>query len=391
VPVFIDAVIADRRYAGDAVSVPTSVDVVVFEVRGVSLKTRPGQLVFCYRVLGHDDESWHHTRDARIEYHGLPRGDYVFEARAVDRDLGVSQTPARVALSVHLPYERIFAVSLLIVAFGLIGWQATRIVRRDTHLTESNRRLEENATALEKAHQEVLRASQAKSAFLANMSHELRTPMNAIINFSSLILDRAYGDIGPQLRDAVEEIDRNGDSLLNQINDVLDLSKIEAGAMTLELVDCSPASCVENAVASQMHRAQSKGLTLSAQAAPGLPTIQADERRLTQQVLVNLVDNAIKFTDDGQVSVGADAMDDGIHFWVEDTGHGIGAAEQERVFQPFFQVDDTITRTAGGSGLGLAIVRRFVELHGGRLWLDSEPGTGSTFHFLIPRLPGAPA
>ena len=392
VPVFVDAVVADRRYAGvHAVDVPTSVDVVVFEVRGVSLKTRPGQLVFSYRLLGHEDESWQHTRDTRIEYHGLPRGDYVFEVRAVDRDLGDSDTPARVALGVHLPYERIALVAALVVAFGLIVWLATRIVRRDARLQESNRRLEENARALEQAHQEVLRASQAKSAFLANMSHELRTPMNAIINFSSLILDRAYGDVEPQLRDAVEEIDRNSGSLLNLINDVLDLSKIEAGAMTLELAECAPSSCIDNAIASQMHRARNRGLSLVAQAAPDLPTIQADERRLTQQVLVNLVDNAIKFTDDGQVLVGAAVVEDGVHFWVTDTGCGISAAEQARVFQPFFQVDDTMTRTAGGTGLGLAIVRRFVELHEGRLWLESEPGTGSTFHFVIPLFPAPSA
>ncbi|MDA0335020.1 MAG: HAMP domain-containing sensor histidine kinase [bacterium] len=211
--------------------------------------------------------------------------------------------------------------------------------------------------------------------------------MNAIINFSSLILDRAYGDVEPQLRDAVEEIDRNGGNLLNLINDVLDLSKIEAGAMTLELAECYPAACVDNAVASQMHRARIKGLSLLARAAADLPMIQADERRLTQQVLVNLVDNAIKFTDTGQIVVGADLVGDGVHFWVADSGCGISLAEQARVFQPFFQVDDTITRTAGGTGLGLAIVRRFVELHAGRLWLESQPGTGSTFHFVIPIQP----
>ena len=390
VPVFIDAVVADRRYAGvDAVDVPTSVDVVVFEVHGVSMKTRPGQLVFSYRLLGHQDESWQHTRDTRIEYHGLPRGDYIFEVRAVDRDLGDSDTPARVALSIHLPYERIALVVTLAIAIGLIAWQGTRIVRRDARLQDSNRSLEENARALEQAHQEVLRASQAKSAFLANMSHELRTPMNAIINFSSLILDQAYGDLAPQLRDAVEEIDRNSGNLLNLINDILDLSKIEAGAMTLSLAACDPATCIDNTIASQMHRAHDKGLLLVAQASPNLPMIQADERRLTQQVLVNLVDNAIKFTDNGQILVGADLVEKGVHFWVADTGCGIGAAAQARVFQPFFQVDDTMTRTAGGTGLGLAIVRRFVELHGGRLWLESEPGVGSTFHFVIPPLPAS--
>ena len=389
VPVYVDAVVADRRYAGvDAVRVPSSVDVVVFEIRGISLKTRPGQLVFCYRLLGSDDEGWQHTRSTRVEYHGLPRGDYVFEVRAVDRDLGDSDAPAKVALSVHLPYDQIALVGTVILAVGLVGWQARRIMRRDARLQESNRRLEENSRALEAAHSEVLRASQAKSAFLANMSHELRTPMNAIINFSSLILDKAYGDVGPDLRDAVEEIDRNGENLLNLINDVLDLSKIEAGAMELDLSDCDPADCIDNALASQLHRAQNKGLELHADIRGELPVIQADARRLTQQVLVNLVDNAIKFTASGTIHVGAEAADNGVHFWVADTGCGIGPAEQRQVFQPFFQVDDTMTRTAGGTGLGLAIVRRFVELHGGRLWLESEPGEGSTFHFDIPRSPG---
>jgi two-component system sensor histidine kinase ChiS len=385
VPVFVDAVIADRRYDSPAaVAMPTTVEVVSFEVRGISLKTGPEQMVYCYRLLGHDD-TWRHTRTPRIEFAGLPTGNYTFEVMAVDRDLGTSQTPARVSLRVHLPYERMALIGLSVLAIGLVGWQAARVVRRDARLRATNRQLEENARALEKAHQEVLRASQAKSAFLANMSHELRTPMNAIINFSSLIRDGAYGEITPDLRDAVEEIDRNGDNLLSLINDVLDLSKIEAGAMTLEMGECSPAACVETAVASQQHRALAKGLDLTPETNGDLPVIRADERRLTQQVLVNLVDNAIKFTEHGSIRVGAEAHNGDVHFWVADTGKGIGPEERERVFQPFFQVDDTITRSHGGTGLGLAIVRRFIELHGGRIWLDSEPGRGSTFHFEIPR------
>lgn len=384
VPVFVEAVVADKRYDGsDAVAVPSTVDVVVFEVRGVSLKTRPGKLVYRYRLNGFDSD-WHHTTDPRIEYHGLSHGDYEFEVMAVDRDLATSTTPARLDLRVHLPWERLGLIALLVTAVGLVGWQAVRVMRRDARLQETNKRLEENARALETAHQQVLRASQAKSAFLANMSHELRTPLNAIINFSSLILDRAYGDIGPDLRDAVEEIDRNGDNLLHLINDVLDLSKIEAGAMALQVDDCSPEACVHNAVASQRHRAQAKGLELTPEAAAELPSIRADERRLTQQVLVNLVDNAIKFTDTGGIRVGAEAQNTDVHFWVADTGRGIDAEQQKRVFQPFFQVDDTLTRDIGGTGLGLAIVQRFVELHGGRVWLDSELGRGSTFHIKIP-------
>jgi signal transduction histidine kinase len=386
VPVVIDAVVADRRYAGvDSVAVPSTVDLIAIEFHSISLKTRVGQTVFCYRLAG--EQGWRHTRDNRVEYHSLPRGDYTFEVLAVDRDLNYSAVPARISLSVHLPYERIAWLSLLGVTVVLLAWQATRIVRRDHRLQLSNRELEEKTRALEKAHQEVMQASQAKSAFLANVSHELRTPLNAIINFSALILENTYGDISDDLRDAVEEIDHNGDNLLNLINDVLDLSKIEAGAMKLQFAECAPSVCVETAVTAMLHRARNKGLALSGEVEDDLPELWADQRRLTQQVLVNLVDNAIKFTNQGDVRVGA-ARDNGdVHFWVADTGQGIASADRDRVFQPFYQVDGTATRAAGGTGLGLAIVRRFVELHGGSIWLESEEGRGSTFHFRIPHSP----
>ena len=227
-------------------------------------------------------------------------------------------------------------------------------------------------------------ASQAKSAFLANMSHELRTPMNSIINFSSLILDGVYGEISAEMRDAVEEIDGNSDNLLDLINDVLDLSKIEAGSMQLQLADCVPEVCIENAVTSLQYRATEKELQLLREVEDDLPVLQADERRLTQHVLVNLVKNAIKFTRQGEVRIGARRENGSVVFWVADTGIGIPVQEQEKIFDTFYQMDGSLTREAEGTGLGLAICRRFVEMHGGRIWVESEPEQGSSFFFTIP-------
>jgi len=239
------------------------------------------------------------------------------------------------------------------------------------------RRLEQQNRALETA-------NRLKSEFLANMSHEIRTPMNAVINFSSLILDGSYGEINEELRDAVEEIDKNGVALLSLINDILDLAKIEAGAMKLEITECEPEALLQTALSGLEYEAEEKGLNLSTEVERGLPTLKVDERRLTQHVLVNLIENAIKFTAEGEIRVGARREDGDIQFWVSDTGIGISVDEQENIFESFRQVDGSVTRVAQGSGLGLTIVRRFVEMHGGRIWVESELGKGATFRFTIP-------
>jgi signal transduction histidine kinase len=239
------------------------------------------------------------------------------------------------------------------------------------------RRLEEQNRMLETA-------NRLKSEFLANMSHEIRTPMNAVINFSSLILDGTYGDISPDLRDAVEEIDRNGSALLVLINDILDLARIEAGAMTLQVEPCRPEACVDGALAALEYDAHEKGLELARVVEEGLPMLECDGRRITQHVLVNLVKNAIKFTPEGGIEVGATRDGEDVHFHVADTGVGIPEHERENIFESFRQVDGSLTREAEGTGLGLTIARKFVELHGGRIWVESEVGRGSTFHFTLP-------
>ena len=226
-------------------------------------------------------------------------------------------------------------------------------------------------------------ASKHKSQFLANMSHELRTPMNAVLGYTDLILDDIFGEVPAPIRETLERIKTNGHHLLGLINDVLDLSRMEAGQLTLSLNDYSMGEVVHSVVSAVESLAAGKKLAFKAVVPPDLPPGRGDERRLTQ-VLLNLVGNAIKFTDTGEVSITARSADGGYHVSVSDTGPGISEADQQKIFEEFQQADSSSTRAKGGSGLGLSISRRIVELHGGRLWVESTPGSGSTFHFTVP-------
>jgi len=233
-------------------------------------------------------------------------------------------------------------------------------------------------------------ASRHKSQFLANMSHELRTPMNAVLGYTDLILDGIFGDVPEAIRDTLERVKSNGHHLLGLINDVLDLSRIEAGQLTLSLGDYAMGEVVHAVASAVESLAAGKKLALKAIVPIDLPPGRGDERRLTQ-VLMNLVGNAIKFTDAGQVSIEARVADGSFLVSVSDTGPGISEADQQRIFEEFQQVDSSSTRKKGGSGLGLAISKRIVELHGGRLWVESAPGQGSTFYFTVPLVAERPA
>jgi GAF domain-containing protein len=226
-------------------------------------------------------------------------------------------------------------------------------------------------------------ASQHKSQFLANMSHELRTPLNAILGYTELILDNIYGDTPEKMRGVLQRIESNGRHLLGLINDVLDLSKIEAGQLVLALTDYSLKNVVQTVFSAVEPLAREKKLAFKVEVAPDMPTGHGDERRLTQ-VLLNLVGNAIKFTDAGEVMIKASQTDASFNIAVCDTGPGISAADQAKLFQEFQQADNSITRKKGGTGLGLAISKRIVEMHGGKIWLESRVGRGSTFFFTIP-------
>jgi signal transduction histidine kinase len=226
-------------------------------------------------------------------------------------------------------------------------------------------------------------ASRHKSQFLANMSHELRTPLNAILGYTELLQDGIYGQIPDKAQETMQRVDRSGRHLLALINDVLDLSKIEAGQLTLSLDDYSLKEVVQTVVTALEPLAAEKKLALTVTVAPDLPVGRGDDRRLSQ-VLLNLVGNAVKFTDAGEVRVEAKASAGIFLVSVSDTGPGIAAEDQARIFEEFQQVDTSNTRKKGGTGLGLSIAKRILALHGGRIWVESALGNGSTFSFTLP-------
>jgi signal transduction histidine kinase len=226
-------------------------------------------------------------------------------------------------------------------------------------------------------------ASQHKSQFLANMSHELRTPLNAILGYTELMADGAYGEPSEKLLGILKRLEANGKHLLGLINDVLDLSKIEAGQLVLELSDYCVQDIAQTVRSTLEPLASDKKLAFKVELAPELPPGRGDGRRLTQ-VLINLVGNAIKFMDAGEVAIKAEANNGSFHLSVRDTGPGISVADQAKLFQEFQQADNAITRKKGGTGLGLAISKRIIEMHGGRIWVESKPGQGSTFAFTLP-------
>ena len=226
-------------------------------------------------------------------------------------------------------------------------------------------------------------ASQHKSQFVANMSHELRTPLAAILGYAELMQEGFYEPLGAKSLDALTRIRSNGKHLLGLINTVLDIAKIESGQFTLNMGEYAIESVVETVRSATESLAQNKKLALTTEVAKSLPIGIGDEQRLTQ-VLLNLVGNAIKFTDTGEVRVTAKAIDDQFNVSVADTGPGIPAEHQARIFEQFQQVDNSNTRAKGGTGLGLAIAKQIVEMHGGRIWVESTLGKGSTFQMELP-------
>ncbi|MFA9434505.1 MAG: ATP-binding protein [Deltaproteobacteria bacterium] len=226
-------------------------------------------------------------------------------------------------------------------------------------------------------------ASKHKSDFLANMSHELRTPLNAILGYTELILDKIYGEVPENIQEVLERVEKNGRHLLGLINDVLDLSKIEAGQLVLSLDDYSMKEVVHTIFTSVESLAAEKNLELQVSVAPEVAQGKGDHQRISQ-VFLNLVGNAIKFTEAGEVRVEATASDDTFVISVSDTGPGLSEADQQMIFEEFHQVDGSSTRKKGGTGLGLSIAKRIVEMHGGRIWVESTEGKGSTFWFTLP-------
>ena len=226
-------------------------------------------------------------------------------------------------------------------------------------------------------------ANKHKSEFLANMSHELRTPLNAILGYTELIVDNIYGDVPDKIQEVLERVEKNGRHLLNLINDVLDLSKIEAGRLTLSLNEYSMQDIIQTVFTSVEALAAEKNLDLKVKMPGVLNTGKGDEQRIAQ-VILNLLGNAIKFTEQGKIEVEATVSNDSFLVSITDTGPGLSETDQKKIFKEFRQADASSTRVKGGTGLGLSISKKIVEMHGGRIWVDSSLGKGSTFSFELP-------
>ena len=233
-------------------------------------------------------------------------------------------------------------------------------------------------------YKELESASRHKSEFLANMSHELRTPLNAIIGFSEVLREEMAGPLNASQRQYVEDVLEAGQHLLSLINDILDLAKVEAGRMELALADVSILDTLESGLTMHQARANRNAITLSLAIDPDVGAVRADERKV-RQVVFNLLSNAVKFTPSGgRVDVSARRHDGVVEIAIADTGVGISPADQERIFEEFRQAGEPGSASPEGTGLGLTLSKRFVELHGGRLWVQSELGAGTTFRFTLP-------
>ena len=301
----------------------------------------------------------------------------------------LTRTGYRALLAVPLLREDHIIGGLVVIrtAPGEFSPEAVELLR--TFATQSalaiqNARLFE---ALGEKSRQLEVADRHKSEFLANMSHELRTPLNAIIGFSEVLVERMFGELNEKQDEYLRDIFSSGRHLLSLINDILDLSKIEAGRMELEVTRFDLPAAIDNALTLVRGRAANHGIALAAEVDPRLGEFSGDERKL-KQVLLNLLSNAVKFTPEGgRVEVRAAPADGGVEIAVHDTGIGIVPEDQEAIFEEFRQVGTDYAKKREGTGLGLALTKRFVELHGGTIRVESEPGQGSTFTFTLPERP----
>jgi signal transduction histidine kinase/CheY-like chemotaxis protein len=334
-----------------------------------------------HRLVGYD-QAWQDGIQGEVRYTNLPPGDFEFEVRTatVDGSWGAAQRLRKVQV------PRRFRVTywFLVLVIGASLGAGLLVAKGRTRRMQVRQKELEELVELRSA--DARRATKVKSEFLANMSHEIRTPMNATIGTTDLLLQM---DLPLEAHEHLETIRTSGETLLALINDILDFSKIEAGKLKLEEREFSLIECLESTLALLSVAARGKGLRLGDSIDADVPEVILGDVVRLRQILLNLLSNAIKFTDRGGVWLSVRVEDKSLHFAVRDTGIGLSVEEQRRLFQEFSQADTATTRRFGGTGLGLAISRRLVEAFGGKIWVESEVGQGSTFRFTIPISPAA--
>jgi len=367
-----------------------------------------GAVEFRYRLRGVSD-AWVDTDQRQALYHNLPAGDYAFEVLACSPRGVWSKHPAGFAFHVLPPWwQSWWATAAVVVMLGagirlIWMWRIAQLKKEQQRLEAA---VQQRTSELEAEKANVLvqkaraeEANRLKGEFIANMSHEIRTPMNGILGMAELARGTTEAE---EQQEYLEDLTASAESLLTILNDILDFSKMESGRMDLERIPFSVGQCVRDAVRTLTAAGAQKGLELRYEVAPDIPPFVSGDPMRLRQVLLNLIGNAVKFTEAGWIEVQAEvesANDEALllHFTVSDSGPGIPADKHEVIFDPFRQVDGSTTRKYGGTGLGLAISSQLVELMGGRIWVESEVGRGSRFHFTgrFGRLPegqiGAPA
>jgi signal transduction histidine kinase len=362
-------VITDRRYGPiQELQLPASQEFAIFEFQGRSLTTRPDGMAYVYRLNGRDPD-WQLTYARRVEYQDLPLGTYTFQVKAVDRDLNYSE-PAEVHLTV-VPDPRDQRIDAL----------EQRVRERTAKLEAANAQLADSNQQLTAANAQIQQQTERKSDFLARMSHDLRTPMNAIIGYTRILLRQAKDILNERQYRNLDNIQISANNLLSLINDILDLSKIEAGRIDIKPEAVDLKQLATECIAS-VESLVKPGVQLERQLEDVNP-VNTDADRI-QRVVMNLLSNALKFTEKGSITLSLKSVEDEMELSVADTGSGIPAEDLPYIFDEFRQVEGQKGTQQEGTGLGLSIAKKSVELLGGKIGVESEVGKGTTFTLRIP-------